>query len=82
MKSLEGLYLTKFNPRVIKTNPKVREFYRQLPILEIEVEEVEEEVEEKEKSESLTKIITMEQRDIFKVMKAEADATNSSLYEN
>jgi hypothetical protein len=95
VKSLEGLYLTKFNPRVIKTNPKVREFYRQIPTLDIEVEEVEEEEEEVEEEkveeivegevteavESLTKTITMEQRDVFKVVKVEADTINSSLYD-
>ena len=92
VKSLEGLYLTKFSPRVIKTNPKVREFYRQLPILEIEVEEVEEEVKEEgemdeergideEATKPLTKTITLEQRDVLKVVKAEADTTNLSLYE-
>lgn len=92
VKSLEGLYLTKFNPRVIKTNPKVREFYRQIPTLDIEVEEVEEEeveekteekVEEEKSTKSSTKTITMEQRDVnlLEVVKAETDTTNSSLYE-
>ena len=80
VKSLEGLYLTKFNPRVIKTNPKVREFYRQIPTLDIEVEEVEEE-EVEEEAKPLTKTITMEQRDVLKVVKAGADTTNSTLYE-
>lgn len=83
VKSLEGLYLTKFNPRVIKTNPKVREFYRQIPILEIEVEEVEEVEEEEveEATEALIKTINLEQREVLKVVKAETDTTNSSLYE-
>ena len=74
--------MTKFNPRVIKTNPKVREFYRQIPTLDIEVEEVEEEDKALEKMrEPLTKTISLEQRDVFKVMKAGADTTNSTLYE-
>ena len=85
VKSLEGLYLTKFNPRVIKTNPKVREFYRQLPTLDIEVEEVEEEeVEEEveEEAEPLTKTITMEQRDVLKVVKMEADSNKGQKWTN
>ena len=63
---------------MIKTNSKVREFYRQLPTLEIEVEEVEEKVEERgvdeEAAKPLTKTITMEQRDVLKVVKAGADS--------
>ena len=82
VKSLEGLYWTKFNPRVIKTNPKVREFYRQIPTLDIEVEEVEEEDKALEKMrEPLTKTISLEKRDVFKIVKAGADTTNSTLYE-
>jgi len=38
VKSLEGLYLTEFNPRVITTNPKVRAFYKKIPALNLEVE--------------------------------------------
>ena len=87
VKSLEGLYLTKFNPRVIKTNPKVREFYRQIPTLDIEVEDIEEETEEKvkeeEKTKLFTKTVTIEQRNVnvLEVVKAEIDTTNSSLYD-
>ena len=43
VKSLEGLYLTEFNPRVITTNPKVRAFYKKIPPLNLEVEYVSEE---------------------------------------
>jgi len=38
VKSLDGLYLTEFNPRVITTNPKVRAFYKKIPVLNLEVE--------------------------------------------
>ena len=87
VKSLEGLYLTKFSPRVIKTNPKVREFYRQLPTLEIEVEEVEvekveEEGEVKEAAKPLTKTISLEQRDVFKVVKVVADSNKGQKWTN
>lgn len=88
VKSLEGLYLTKFNPRVIKTNPKVREFYRQIPALDIEVEYIEEALEEKtedmveeEKSTKLfTKIDTIEHRDMDSLNVIKTDTINSSLY--
>jgi hypothetical protein len=31
VRNLEGLYLSNFNPRKIKTNPTVAEFYRSIP---------------------------------------------------
>jgi hypothetical protein len=31
VRNLEGLYLSNFNPRKIKTNPRVAEFYRTIP---------------------------------------------------
>ena len=53
VKSLEGLYLTEFNPRVITTNPKVRAFYKKIPLLHLEIEYVsEDEVDEELKEET------------------------------
>jgi ATP-dependent exoDNAse (exonuclease V) alpha subunit len=40
VKSLDGLYLTSFDPTKIKINPKVKEFYDKIP--EVEYESVEE----------------------------------------
>jgi ATP-dependent DNA helicase PIF1 len=56
VKSLEGLYLTEFNPRVITTNPKVRAFYKKIPVLnlEVEYESVEEDADDSLKEESYT----------------------------
>jgi len=48
VKSLEGLYLTQFNPAKIKVNPKVKEFYKSCPEFDFgyETEEEEETKEE------------------------------------
>ena len=55
VKSLHGLYLSDFNPKNIRANPKVTAFYETIEPIEYEYEEeVEEEVEEKPKEESLT----------------------------
>jgi ATP-dependent DNA helicase PIF1 len=44
VKSLDGLYLTSFDPSKIRINPKVKEFYEQIP--EVEYESVDESVDE------------------------------------
>ena len=55
VKSLDGLYLTSFDPSKIKINPKVREFYEKIP--EVEYESVEEEIETpKEETSDVKKI--------------------------
>uniref|UniRef100_A0A6C0DNN2 AAA+ ATPase domain-containing protein n=1 Tax=viral metagenome TaxID=1070528 RepID=A0A6C0DNN2_9ZZZZ len=42
IQSLEGLYLSAFNPTKIKTNPKVTEFYKNIPKFELsELEKIE-----------------------------------------
>jgi ATP-dependent DNA helicase PIF1 len=48
VKSLEGLYLTEFNPSKIKVNPKVKEFYKNAPEFDFGYESEEEEEEEEE----------------------------------
>jgi NACalpha-BTF3-like transcription factor len=39
VKDLEGLYLSKFDPKKIKSSVRVRNFYRDIPEVEYEVEE-------------------------------------------
>jgi ATP-dependent DNA helicase PIF1 len=39
VKDLEGLYLSKFDPKKIKSSVRVRNFYRSIPEVEYEVEE-------------------------------------------
>ena len=51
VKSLDGLYLTGFDPSKIKINPKVKSFYERIP--EVEYESVEEEEEEEEEEEDI-----------------------------
>ena len=46
VKALDGLYLTSFDPSKIKINPKVKEFYEQIP--EVEYESVDSDENEKE----------------------------------
>jgi len=48
VKSLEGLYLTEFNPSKIKVNPKVKEFYKNAPEFDFGYESEEEGAEEEE----------------------------------
>lgn len=55
VKDLDGLYLSKFDPKKIKTNVRVGKFYRDIPRVEYEVEEeVEEELEMEEEMVSLS----------------------------
>lgn len=51
VKSLDGLYLTSFDPSKIRINPKVKEFYEQIP--EVEYESVNESVNESAVDESV-----------------------------
>ena len=54
VKSLDGLYLSKFDPKKIKVNDKVRSFYNSIPDVEYEDEdEVECEHEDKEAGEAV-----------------------------
>ena len=46
VKDLEGLYLSKFDPKKIKSSVRVRNFYRSIPEVEYEVEEETEEATE------------------------------------
>ena len=39
VKSLDGLYLSSFDPKKIKVNQKVKEFYHSIPDVEYEDEE-------------------------------------------
>ena len=51
VKSLDGLYLSDFNPNKIRANPKVLQFYKTIP--EIEYIEADEEEDEKEEEEDI-----------------------------
>ena len=52
VKNLDGLYLSRFDPKKIKTNPKVKKFYNSIPLVEYEQdEEADEEEEEEEQKE-------------------------------
>ena len=47
VKNLDGLYLSNFEPKKIKTNKKVKQFYQEIPEVEYQVEEeIEQEIEE------------------------------------
>ena len=46
VKTLDGLYLSKFEPKRIRANPKVLAFYNSIPVTEYEFEEEEEEQEQ------------------------------------
>ena len=46
VKDLEGMYLSKFDPKKIKSSVRVRNFYRSIPEVEYEVEEETEEATE------------------------------------
>ena len=48
VENLEGLYLSGFRPDKIKVHPAVKEFYKKIPLIEYEEDEVEEEEEIKE----------------------------------
>jgi ATP-dependent exoDNAse (exonuclease V) alpha subunit len=48
IQSLTGLYLSAFQSSKIKANPKIKEFYRNLPEIEIEVIQEEQKEEQKE----------------------------------
>jgi len=48
IQSLSGLYLSAFQSSKIKANPKIKEFYRNLPEIEIEVIQEEQKEEQKE----------------------------------
>jgi ATP-dependent DNA helicase PIF1 len=48
VKNLNGLYLSRFDPKKIKTNPKVKKFYDSIPLVEYEQDDEEEEPEEQE----------------------------------
>ena len=54
VKNLEGLYLSKFDPKKVKTNKKVKQFYDSIPLVEYEEEIIEEEQEEKKESSELS----------------------------
>lgn len=52
VKNLEGLYLSKFDPKKVKTNKKVKQFYDSIPVVEYEEEIIEEEEHEEKKESS------------------------------
>jgi ATP-dependent DNA helicase PIF1 len=64
VKSLEGLYLTQFNPAKIKVNPKVKEFYKSCPEFDFGYETEEEEEEEEETKEEGIKFINYAYKEI------------------
>jgi hypothetical protein len=49
VKSLDGLYLSKFDPKKIKVNDRVQAFYSSIPDVEYEDEDEDEDEVEKEK---------------------------------
>lgn len=53
VKNLDGLYLSRFDPKKIKTNPKVKKFYDSIPLVEYEQDDEEEEPEEPEEQQEL-----------------------------
>ena len=60
VKSLDGLYLTSFDPTKIKINPKVKEFYDKIPEVEYEsVEETETETKTPPQEDTNIKKITL-----------------------
>ena len=66
VRSLQGLYLTNFNPNLITTNKKVIKFYKSIPEIEVEVEEEEEEIiDNKTNKEVEVKIVKDDNKDKY-----------------